>query len=309
MDFKQLQALAAIADHHSFSDAAVALGTVQSNVSGRIARLEAELNTELVNRSDGRLTESGQAVLVRARRIISEVAAVATDVLALDSDVRGVVNLGFIGTTGRWLVPQLLEFQRERLPLIQLRISEGTNASLEPRLAQGELDLAVLSRPVLSSELHDSELFSEDLVLIVPAEHAFARAGVPITLEQLASIDLLLPLTGTIIRNEIDAAAERAGVRLRTRIELDGLRTLASLTFDGYGPAVLPATALPEHLRGAFVPIQITGLPPRHVALAVRRYGFPAASVRATRQLLFRLVSEATSLPAGVHPLADAESR
>ena len=40
MDLRQLAALVAIADHGSFSAAARALYTVQSNVSGHIARLE-----------------------------------------------------------------------------------------------------------------------------------------------------------------------------------------------------------------------------------------------------------------------------
>jgi len=36
-------------------------------------------------------------------------------------------------------------------------------------------------------------------------------------------------------------------------MELDGVRMIASLTFDGYGPAILPATAIPRHLRDRFV--------------------------------------------------------
>jgi LysR family hydrogen peroxide-inducible transcriptional activator len=307
MDLKQLQALVAIADHGSFSSAAVALDTVQSNISGRVARLERELDSELVNRSNGRLTSSGEIVVARARRILSELAALAADVVALDADVRGEVTVGLIGTTGRWLVPQLLAAQRERHPLIRLALVEGTNSSLEPRLAQGQLDLAVLSQPISSPELNDTELFSEDLMLIVARDHPLADRDGPVRLEDLAGLDLLLPLTGTSIRHEIDEACARRGVRLRPIVELDGMRTLASLAFDGYGPAVLPATALPVHLRERFRALAIEGLPPRRVGLAVRRYGFPATPVRAIRQLLFQLVAEATALPQGVHPLVGAE--
>ena len=55
MDLKQLQALQAIADHGSFSGAAVALSTVQSNISTRIKALEHELDVVLVDRASGRL--------------------------------------------------------------------------------------------------------------------------------------------------------------------------------------------------------------------------------------------------------------
>ena len=307
MDLKQLQALVGIAEHGSFSEAAVALGTVQSNISARIARLESELNSELVDRSTGRLTSAGDIVYARARRVLSEVSSIGSDIVAKGADVQGDVAIGLIGTTGRWLVPQLLNAQRNFYPRIRLRIVEGTNSSLEPRLVQGQLELAVLSQPVNSSDLNDSELFSEDLVLVVPHSHEFARAGHSVTLEQLAGIDLLLPLSGTTIRREIDEACASRNVSLRAIIELDGMRTLASLAFDGYGPAILPATALPSHLLDRFSALHIEGLPPRHVALAIRRFGFPSTPVRAIRELLFRLVAQDANLPQGVHPLVNVE--
>ena len=70
--------------------------------------------------------------------------------------------------------------------------------------------------------------------------------------ERLADLELLLPAPGTALRDEIDAASGPAGVMLRPAMELDGLRLIASLTFDGYGPAILPATAVPGHLRPRF---------------------------------------------------------
>jgi LysR family hydrogen peroxide-inducible transcriptional activator len=307
MDLKQLQALVAIADHGSFSEAAYAIGTVQSNVSTRIARLESELGTELINRQSGALTTSGEIVTRRARRILSEASSITADVVALDAAVQGDVAIGLIGTTGRWLVPQLLAAQRENYPLVRLQIVEGTNSSLEPRLANGQLELAVLSQPIQSAELNDTELFSEDMMLVVAREHPLAKSDGPIPLEALVELDLLMPLRGTAIRREIDVATALVGVHLHAAIELDGMRTLASLAFDGYGPAILPATALPTHLRDRFVAVPIQGLPQRHVGLAVRRYGIPSTPVRAIRQLLFRLVAQATALPQGVHPNVPAE--
>lgn len=72
MDIKQLQALLAIADHGSFSAAAKSLLTVQSNVSAHIQRLEGELGVTLVDRHDGSLTDEGEMVAQRARRVIQD---------------------------------------------------------------------------------------------------------------------------------------------------------------------------------------------------------------------------------------------
>ena len=72
--------LVAIADHGTFSAAARALYTVQSNVSSHIARLEKELGVTLVDRSQGGLTEDGVKVVERARRILNEIDDITADI-------------------------------------------------------------------------------------------------------------------------------------------------------------------------------------------------------------------------------------
>jgi len=127
-----------------------------------------------------------------------------------------------------------------RLPHIALRITEGTNSTIEPQLVNGQLDLAVLAWPVLAPELAEVDLFSEDLVVIVDKRHEIARTSGSISLSDLSAYELLLPLTGTPIRREIDEACRVQGVKLRALIELDGIRTIASMTFDGYGRRSCP---------------------------------------------------------------------
>src|SRR4051812_21276180 len=105
MDLRQLAAITAVADHRSFSAAARALHTVQSNVSTHVARLERELGTSLVDRLTGTLTDAGELVVERSRRIQSELEALTSDVASTLGEISGGVRLGIIGTTGRWLTP------------------------------------------------------------------------------------------------------------------------------------------------------------------------------------------------------------
>jgi len=301
MEIRQLEALVGIADYGTFSAAADVLGTVQSNISSRVARLESDLATELVDRATGTLTESGVVVVERARRVLREVRAIASDVSELNADVRGDVNLGMIGSAGRWIVPLLLESLRVNYPHVNVRISEGTNSALEPRLVNGQLDLAVLAWPVVAAELSGVELFTEDLVVIAQRDHALTREAHPLSFATIARYDVLLPMRGTPIRREIDEASRAAGIELNALVELDGLRTIASMTFDGHGPSILPATMLSPHLRANFVAIEIDGISRRRVVLASRRYGFPSAPVRAIHSLLVDVVANATNVPKGVY--------
>ncbi|HUI03466.1 MAG TPA: LysR family transcriptional regulator [Acidimicrobiales bacterium] len=300
MELRHLQALVAVSEHGSFSAAADHLGTVQSNISAHVARLERELGTTLVNRSAGRLTAEGEVVVARAYRVMGELDALVADVGALREAVAGNVRVGMIGTTARWLVPMLLAELAERHPKLHLMVADGTTLGLEPQLAAGRFDMAVLTFPVPGHDLVFEPLFEEDIVLVVPVEDDPLAGIEQIDMADLERFALLLPAPGTPFRIEIDAALKPAGVRLTPRVELDGVRLLASLTFEGYGPALLPATAVPPHLRPRFRHVAVDGLPPRRVGIALRSRGLPSAPTRAVIDTLRDLLASPDQLPTGL---------
>ena len=306
MELRHLQALVAVAEHGSFSSAADHLGTVQSNVSAHVARLEREVGSTLVDRGAGRLTADGEIVVARAYRIMGELDAMVADVGALRQAVAGNVRVGILGTTARWLVPLLLAELSESHPRLHLVVADGTTLGLEPQLAAGRLDLAVLTFPVPGRDLVSEPLFEEDIVLVVPVDDDPLSGAERIDITDLERFELLLPAPGTPFRGEIDAAVKPAGVRLRPRVELDGVRLLASLTFEGYGPAVLPATAVPPHLRPRFRLVEVDGLVPRRVGIAQRSRGLPSAPARAVLDTLRELLARPDLLPPGVHPVIGA---
>jgi LysR family hydrogen peroxide-inducible transcriptional activator len=304
MDLRQLHALVAVDEHGTFSAAADALSTVQSNISAHIARLERELGATLVDRSAGRLTEEGAAVVERARRIEAEVEAIISDVSSLRHDVRGRVRVGVIGTTARWLVPRLLDVMRTRHPNVAIEIVDATSTSLEPQLINGGLDLAVVNLPLSAPELVTSALFDEDLLLFVPATSELAGEK-EIDISRLAELELFLPPRGTSFRDLLDLSAAAAGVRLRARAELDGLRLIASLASAGDGAAILPSTAIPTHLQGDTRPIAVRGLPRREVGVAQRKRGLLGAPARAFLEVLRDIVSADAKPEYGLHAPAD----
>ena len=223
------------------------------------------------------------------------------DVTALREEVVGTVRLGMIGTTGRWLVPQLFDLLRVRHPHIHLNVAEGSSVQLEQQLASGHLDLAVVTFPLSGDDVMAAQLFDEDLVAVLPSGHPLSReASIP--LGRLSELELLLPAPGTALRAEIDSATVPARVELRPAMELDGVRLIAALAFDGYGPAILPATAVPGHLRGRFSVIPVIGLPRRRVGVAQRRRSLPSAPARAVVDVLGVVVRDALSMPQGIHP-------
>ena len=288
MDLKYLDALAAVATHGRFSAAARALHTVQSNVSSHIAKLEEELGAVLVDRAVGSLTPEGEVVLARTKRINGEIAAMRADVASMTSHVTGDVSLGIIGTPGRWLLPPFLDELRRRHPDVNAMVVDSTTLALVRLLEGGELDLAVLNAPLEHEELVATPLFAEEFVVIAPTGHALAALGDrEVSFAELCQHELLLGPPGSVMRIQIDTAAARHGVTLRTLAQLDGIRLTATLAFQGYGPAIVPITSIPVWTdRGDWSVLTVTGLPPRQVALAIRRRGMLSAPAAAARDVL-----------------------
>ena len=302
MDFRQLAALAAIADHGSFSAAAKALFTVQSNVSAHVARLERELGVTLVDRSRGCLTDEGEVVVARARAVQHELDAIYADLASRGKEVAGDARLGVIGTTARWLVPQVLTALRVAHPKVRAIVVESPTTALLPQLAAGQVDAAVVNLPVEDPDFTIEPLFSEDMYLLVTSSHPLAGAT-EVTLAELADHQLLLPAPGTALRADIEAEAARAGVHLEPLAEIDGVRLMTSLAFEGFGATIVPATAVPGWIKGDFVRMPVRGLPPRQVGLARRRRAVPSAPARAVVDVLVDVVRTKGPRQRGVHVL------
>lgn len=305
MDLRQLATLVAIADHGSFSAAARALYTVQSNVSSHIARLERELGVVLVDRQRGGLTDEGIAVVDRARRVLHELDDLTADMASRGSEIRGDARLGSIGTTARWLLPLMLTRLAAAHPHVHVTVHEGNTTNLIPRLVAQHIDAAIIHLPVDDPEITVEPLFAEDLMLLVHARHPLSALE-SINLAELADEPLLLPPAGTALRRVIDRAAATAGVTLRAKVEIDGVRLLGSLAFEGFGAAIVPATAVPRWLRGDFARIAVPELPRRVVAWAQRRRPTPGVATRAVHSLIRDVIAVQGAKQPGVHVGTDA---
>ena len=300
MDVRQLAAIVAVADHGTFSAAARALYTVQSNVSGHVAKLERELGVALVDRSNGTLTEEGERVVERARRVLNEIDDIAADIASLDNDISGDARIGVIGTTARWLMPQLLSAMAERHPRVHPIVSEGSTTAIVPGLLSGQLNAAIIHLPIDDPELVVEPLFAEDLLLLVHGSHPLADRD-EMSLTELDDVPLLLPPKGAALRRVLDRAAGSVDVTLRAQAEIDGVRLLASLAFDAYGAAIVPATAAPRQLDGSFHRVTVPELPRRVVAWARRRRPAPSAATVAVSDVLVDIVRTHGVEQPGVH--------
>ena len=207
MDLRQLEVLAAINQTGSFTAAADLLGTVQSNVSAQLAALEKELHATLVVRSrqGARLTEQGQVVVDRSKRIKTEIDSMLVDLSMLQGLKRGHASIGVIGTASRWIVPTLVQEMRENAPGVTLHVTEAPSERLLNDVINHDLSIAVVTEPVTDPRIEVTTLCEEKLVGIAPKE--FGLDSSPKTFQELSKYPHVLTPTNNPLRVWIDRAA------------------------------------------------------------------------------------------------------
>lgn len=299
MDVRQLAAIVAVADHGTFSAAARSLYTVQSNISGHVSKLERELGVELFDRSTSTMTDEGERVVERARRILNDIDDIAADVASVNDDVTGDARIGAIGTTARWLLPQILREMSRRHPRVRPIISEGSTSTIVPAVLTGQLNGAIVHLPVDEPEFIVEPLFTEELFVLAPTDHPIATFD-ELSLAELAETPILLPPKGVAFRRVIDRAAGAAGVTLQAQAEIDGVRLLAALAVDGFGASIVPASAAPRRAASDYRRVAVPELPPRVVAWVRRRRPAPNAATNAFTILLRELIEEHASEQPGI---------
>ncbi|MDA8197038.1 MAG: LysR family transcriptional regulator [Actinomycetota bacterium] len=285
IELRQLRALLALEDFKSFSLAANSLATVQSNISAHLARLEETVGATLVDRRTGELTDEGKAVSLRARRLLAELEAIDSDISALRDDVRGRVRVGMIGTVARWFIPPLINEIEHRHPNLKVEVAEGTTTTLENRVLSNAFEFAIMTRPNNTDELLFNAVFEEELVLICDQDSPLAKKTV-VSLDDLDSIPLLLPPKGTQFRDQIELIAAQGGVNLIPKAEIDGVRLLASMAFDGFAPTIAPATAIPNFMTSRLGICKVVGIPRRRVGVARRKRAAHSAAAKTLLALI-----------------------
>ncbi len=244
MNLRDLRYLVALADARHFGRAAEKSHVSQPTLSAQIRKLEEQLGVQLVERQPRKvaLTEVGERVVARARRIVHE----ADDITELARESRdplsGTLRVALIPTLGPYLLPIVTPRIRRQLPRLQLLLYEFQTTPLLERLRAGELDLGIVALGVDVEGLEVSPLYEEAFVLAAPAAHRLAKKP-SVRAEDLAGETLLLLEDGHCLRDQALEVCSRIDVTEAGDFRGTSLETLRQMVTAGLGVTLLPELA------------------------------------------------------------------
>jgi LysR family transcriptional activator of glutamate synthase operon len=243
MDLRQLRYLVALAEELNFTRAAANEHIAQPALSQQIRRLEDELGLALVERTTRHvsLTEAGQLLVVRARRILAELDAAGAELAAVRGVDIGHVTIGAMHTMGPVDLSLALATFHELHPHVGLTVREAASEEMAEMLRVDELDLAFLSvtERVESHGLGLHQLLSEELVVLLPPDHPLSGRG-QVRMAELANEPFISFRAGARLRELLFAAGRGAGFEPRVDLESNDSQRVRRLVSRGQGVAILP---------------------------------------------------------------------
>ena len=284
MDTRQLAAFCAVVERRSFSQAAERLGVTQPAVSLQVRSLEKRLGTQLLDRSGRRVepTEAGWRLYRGAQRMLTLEDQLLAEVAASsEGELAGDLVLGASTGPAAVVVPVVLgEFQREN-PGVRVFLTVSDTHSVVERVAARELELGIVGAARRHRGVRFEPFFSDEVILVCPPGHRFA--GRSVSLDELREEPLILMQEGAGVRQIVEDALRRQGIRLRdldVRLELGLQESVRRAVEAGYGVTFISRTAVEAELAaGRLTEARVEGLE------ATREISLASASGRARSRI------------------------
>lgn len=262
MKLQQLKYLLAIVDNGlNITAAADRMYTSQPGVSKQLKLLEEELGLQLFARkgkSLSRITQAGEQVVGRARRIMDEVDQIRSLAEDFYREEEGMLTIAATNTQARYVLPEILREITEKYPKVRLNLHQGTAEQIGSLADTTGIDFTIATDSEDSfSDLLRLPGYQWDRIIVAPKDHELTKLERPVTLSDLADYPLVSYLfsfendqtlketfaTEGLDANIVFTASDSDAVKTYVRMGL-GIGIVASMAYeeaDRQSLAAIPA--------------------------------------------------------------------
>lgn len=273
-----LDLLLSVAKLGSLGKAAREHGISQPAAASRVRNMERLIGVPLIVRSatGSQLTDEGAVIADWAGRVVDAAAELDAGISALRNQQASRIQLACSMTIAEYLLPGWLAELRRRLPGATIGLQVVNSAEVAELVLSGKADLGFVEGARPPEGLRAYPLARDQLLLVVPLDHPWARRSDPVTAAELAGTALISREPGSGTRYVLDHELERLGFDSRPDpiMELSSTTAIKAAVEAGIGPAVLSSLALAEDVaQGKLVVVPTRDLDLRRVLRLVLRSG------------------------------------
>lgn len=251
MDFKQIEAFVNVVKYKSFSKAADATFFTQPTISAHIQNLEAELNTQLLDRKNRtvEMTPQGAEFYKYAIEMINARSAAYNALSAGDERLSGILEIQTSSIPGITFVPELLVGFRKENPNVKYYVSLSDTDSVVENIIDRRGEIGFVGDNVANSVIEAKEIATDEVVLIAPLSYELEGS---ISISDASDLPFIWRETGSATRKTFEAAAIAHGID-KMNFEVAGLfndiDSIVRSVEAGLGVAVI-SKRIAEKLEG-----------------------------------------------------------
>jgi DNA-binding transcriptional LysR family regulator len=265
MDLRRLEVFLKVAELGSFSRAAEALSLTQPTVSEHVRLLEVELGVRLIDRlgRGAAPTRAGQLLLGYARRLLALAREARQAVDSFQGRMSGELTVGGSTIPGEYVLPGLIGQVKTKYPEISIRLLIGGSRQVCEWVDEGRAEVGVVGAPPALRSLVARTLMADELIVVVPADHPWARRAT-IALDDLRGEPLILRERGSGSREALEQALAAHGTDLgafRVVGEMGSTQAVKQGVRAGVGVALISRRAVEDECRARLLAcVKVDGL-------------------------------------------------
>jgi DNA-binding transcriptional LysR family regulator len=250
MDFRQLDMLRAVAEEASFTRAAERLHVSQSAISRQIKLLEDELGSVLLHRGARRVqpTPAGELLFRMANRVHRDMQEAVSQIADTRELRRGTLTLAGGMTVCMYILPRLLKKYRNLYKQIDLRVVSGNSQEIEAMLRSHEVDLALMTLPILAEDLQVLPVLKEEMVVVTAPGHPLSRKR-SVEPAQLGKVPWIVYEAGSNTRKAIDTFFLEEQIPMQIAMETENVEIIKAMVAAGLGVTIIPFSGIARDLR------------------------------------------------------------
>ncbi|HEV7260357.1 MAG TPA: LysR substrate-binding domain-containing protein [Bosea sp. (in: a-proteobacteria)] len=244
-DVRQLRAFIAVAEHGSFTRAAMVLNLSQPALTVQVRALEEALGLRLFDRNTRNvaLTRLGRELLPELRRILRELEALLDQTRQLARMAGGMVRIAVLPSFASSLLPDVIAGFRTLHPEIGFTLRDVIASGVAELTLAEEVDLGITGGPIEDAALELLMSSVDRMHAVFPAGHALDDGTSP-SLAAVLRHPLVLMSRTTSVRAVVDAAIAAEGLSAEVAAEATYMSTAVGMVRAGMGIAILPETAM-----------------------------------------------------------------
>ncbi len=179
MNIEHLKTFREIIKLGSFSEVAKKLAISQPAVSFQIQKLEHELGIRLIDRTQRAisLTAAGKRLLRFAELVETECEGLLHDLEQMREEISGDLLIDASTIPGEFLLPPLLAKFKQRHPAVKIQVDISDSLTVIEKVRDSTYEVGFCGVAPEGRDLASFKFATDEIVLVVPPEHCFARKG------------------------------------------------------------------------------------------------------------------------------------